>query len=56
MNEVQVEDFGGFRTYFLETPLGNRFSFDEDELNEGYIEEQLWAWSRVLDFVKARND
>lgn len=54
-NEVQVEEIYGIEYYSLETPGGHRFSFDEDELSEEYIEEQLWAWSRLLDFVKARD-
>lgn len=56
MNEVQVEDTTGVQYYSLETPGGNRWSFDEDDLDEAYIEDTLWAWSRLLDFVKARND
>lgn len=55
MNEVQVEDTTGVQ-YSLETPGGNRWTFDEDDLDEAYIEDTLWAWSRLLDFVKARND
>lgn len=54
-NEVQVEETYGVKIYSLETPSGYRWSWDEDDLNEAYIEDVLWAWSRLLDFVKARN-
>lgn len=55
MSDIQVEDPTGIRYYSLETPGGNRWSFDEDDLDEAYIEDTLWAWSRLLDFVKARD-
>lgn len=55
-NEVQVEDVNGFRIYSLETPAGQRWSWDEADLEEGYIEDALFAWSRLLDFVKARDN
>lgn len=42
--------------YELETPGGHRWSWDEEDLDEAYIEDTLWAWSRLLDFVKARGD
>lgn len=54
-NEVQVEDVNGFTYYSTETPLGRRWTFDEEDLDEAYIEDVLWAWSRLLDFVKARD-
>lgn len=41
--------------YTLETPGGNHWTFEEEDLNEAYIEDTLWAWSRLLDFVKARH-
>lgn len=55
MADVQVEDVNGFKYYSLETPGGNRWSFEEEDLNEDYIVDTLWAWSRLLDFVKARD-
>lgn len=55
MNEVQVEEVYGIAYYSLETPSGNRWSWDEEDLDEAYIEDTLWAWSRLLDFVKARD-
>lgn len=54
-NEVQVEDVNGFKYYSIETPLGRRWTFDEEDLDEAYCEDVLWAWSRLLDFVKAKN-
>lgn len=56
MNEVQVEYIAGVEYYSLETPGGRRWSWDEEDLDEAYIEDTLWAWSRLLDFVEARND
>lgn len=41
--------------YYLNTPRGRYMTFDPEELEEAYIEDQLWAWSRLLDFVKARD-
>lgn len=55
-NEVQVEDVHGIEYYSLETPGGHRWSWDEEDLDESYIEDTLWAWSRLLDFVKARDN
>lgn len=55
MDEIEVEDVNGFKYYSLETPGGQRWSWDEEDLNEAYIEDTLWAWSRLLDFVKAKN-
>lgn len=55
MAEIEVEDVNGFKIYSLETPGGQRWSWDEEDLNEAYIEDVLWAWSRLLDFVKAKN-
>lgn len=54
-NEIQVEEVNGYKLYSVETPAGQRWSWDEEDLDEGYIEDSLWAWSRLLDFVKARN-
>lgn len=42
--------------YTVTGPSGNTWTFDEDEMDEVYIEEALYCWSRWLDFVKARND
>jgi len=55
-NEVKVETINGISYYSVETPSGQRWSWDEEDLDEEYIESSLWAWSRLLDFVKARND
>lgn len=55
MAEVEVEDVNGYKIYSLETPGGQRWSWDEDDLDEDYIVGALWAWSRLLDFVKAKN-
>lgn len=55
MTNIQVETQYGINYYSLETPSGHRWSWDEEDLNEAYIEDVLWAWSRLLDFVKARN-
>lgn len=52
---VKVETVGNFNYYTLETPGGNRWSFEEEDLEESYIEDTLWAWSRLLDFVKGRD-
>ncbi len=54
-NEIKVENSGSFTYYSIETPGGNRWTFEDEDLNEGYIEDTLWAWSRLLDFVKDRN-
>jgi len=56
MNEVKVEESHGRKYYSVETPGGERWSWDEEDLSEAYIEDALWAWSRLLDFVKGRND
>jgi hypothetical protein len=53
--EVQVEEINGIEYYSLETPEGRRWSWDEEEVDEPYIEDTLWAWSRFLDFVRARD-
>lgn len=53
MSNIQVEEVYGIEYYSLETPGGHRWTFDEDDLDEAYIEDALWAWSRLLDFVKA---
>lgn len=55
MAEIEVEDVNGYKIYSLETPGGQRWSWDEDDLDEDYIVGALWAWSRLLDFVKAKN-
>lgn len=55
-NEVQVEYMAGIEYYSLETPRGHRWTFDEEDLDEAYIEDTLWAWSRLLDYVKAVRD
>lgn len=55
-NDVQVEDINGFQIYSLETPAGQRWSWDEEDLDADYCEDALWAWSRLLDFVKARDN
>lgn len=55
-NEIQVETSHGRRFYAIETPRGERWSWDEEDLDEGYIEDALFAWSRLLDFVKARDN
>lgn len=52
MNEVKVEESHGRKYYSVETPGGERWSWDEEDLSEAYIEDALWAWSRLLDFVK----
>lgn len=54
-NEIQVETAHGREYYSIETPSGQRWSWDEEDLDEAYIEDSLWAWSRLLDFVKAKN-
>lgn len=38
--------------YEIETPAGNRWTFDPEDLDETYIHDTLWAWSRLLDYVK----
>lgn len=53
---VKVETVGNFSYYTLETPRGNRWSFEEEDLEELYIEDTLWAWSRLLDHVRAEKD
>lgn len=58
-NEIQVDAPYGpdDRAYYsLETPGGRRWSWDEEDLDEAYIEDTLWAWSRLLDFVRERNN
>lgn len=55
-NEIQVETSHGREFYSFETPRGERWSWDEEDLNEAYIEDTLWAWSRLLDFVRERNN
>lgn len=55
MAEIEIEDVNGYKIYSLETPGGQRWSWEDDDLNEEYIVGALWAWSRLLDFVKARN-
>lgn len=55
MAEIEVEEVNGFKIYSLETPGGQRWSWDEDDLDEDYAIDCLWAWSRLLDFVKARD-
>ncbi len=55
-NEVQVEEVYGIKYYSLETPGGRRWTFDEEDLDEAYIEDTLGAWSRLLDFVKERQN
>lgn len=55
-NKVEVETFNGRSYYSLDTPAGQRWSWDEEDLDEGYIVDSLFAWSRLLDFVKERND
>lgn len=55
MAEIEVEEVNGYKIYSLETPGGQRWSWDEDDLDEEYIVGALWAWSRLLDFVKAKN-
>jgi len=42
--------------YTVTDPGGTTWTFDPDELDENYIEQNLWAWSRLLDFVKERNN
>ena len=56
MSEVQIEEIYGTKYYSVETPLDRRWSWDEEDLDEAYIEDVLWAWSRLLDFVKERNN
>lgn len=53
---VKVESSGSFTYYSLETPRGNRWTFEDEDLEESYIEDTLWAWSRLLDYVKKRDD
>lgn len=55
MADIEIEDVNGYKIYSLETPGGQRWSWEDDDLNEEYIVGALWAWSRLLDFVKARN-
>ncbi len=55
-NEIQVETSYGREFYSIETPGGERWSWDEEDLNESYIEDALYAWSRLLDYVKTRDD
>lgn len=52
MSELTYNPLGW---YEIETPGGNRWTFEDEDLNEAYIEDTLWVWSRLLDFVKARN-
>lgn len=56
MTNIQVETQYGREFYSVETPAGHRWSWDEEDLNEAYIEDVLWAWSRLLDFVKAQGN
>ncbi len=37
----------------VEGPNGNRWTFDREDFEPAYIEDALWAWSRLLDYVKA---
>lgn len=41
--------------YTVTDPRGVTWTFDPDEMNVEYIEQNLWTWSRLLDFVKARD-
>lgn len=52
---IKTEKVGDFTYYSIETPGGNRWSFDEEDLDVPYIEDTLYAWSRLLDFVRERN-
>lgn len=54
-NEIQVETSYGREFYSFETPRGERWSWDEEDLDADYIEDTLFAWSMLLDFVKARD-
>lgn len=56
MADVQVETQYGREFYSVETPRGERWSWDEEDLDAEYIEDTLFAWSRLLDFVKARDE
>lgn len=42
--------------YTVTTPTGLTWSFEEEDRNEAYIEQSLWAWSRWLDYVKGDAD
>lgn len=43
--------------YEIETPEGQHWTFDEADLDANYIEDTLWAWSRLLDYVRGcQND
>lgn len=42
--------------YVIETPGGRYMSFDPEELDESYVEDQLWTWSRLLDYVRERQN
>lgn len=48
-------EFDG-KHYYVETPGGTRWSFDDRDLDEQYAVDALYAWSRVLDFVRERGD
>lgn len=50
MTENEVQFNGDW--YTLETPGGNHWTFEDVDLDEAYIEDTLWAWSRLLDYVK----
>lgn len=55
MSDIQVEEVHGIEYYSLETPGGHRWSWDEEDLNADYARDALYAWSRLLDFIEARN-
>lgn len=50
MAENDVEFNGDW--YTVTDPQGTTWTFDPDEMDESYIEQNLWAWSRLLDYVK----
>lgn len=55
MTENEVQFNGDW--YTVTDPQGTTWTFDPDEMHESYIEQNLWAWSRLLDYVKEhRND
>lgn len=54
MAETEVTFNGDW--YEIETPEGQHWTFDEADLDAGYIEDTLWAWSRLLDYVRGREE